>query len=113
MKGLPCEIFKDNMGDCTNNGSSSKATRALLIGEGVDGWMNTSECSDMPIYKIVRRNICNKEYLHVEPIEQPKGAGWMAGGNFLYTCDSRFPNSYPLSIHDRQETWEQYEHLSI
>jgi len=27
----------------------------------------------------------------------------MFGGNFIYTSDSRFPNKYPIAIHDRYE----------
>ena len=44
----------------------------------------------------------------------PKGnVGYMFGGNFIHTSDSRIPNDYPIPIHDRQETQEQYNHLSV
>ena len=36
----------------------------------------------------------------------------MFGGNFVYTSDSRFPSDYPIPIHDRFETQEQYDQLS-
>jgi hypothetical protein len=38
------------------------------------------------------------EHLHAEPISP----GWyMASGKFIWTSDSRFPNDYPISLHDR------------
>ena len=36
----------------------------------------------------------------------------MFGGNFGYTSDSRFGGT-PIAIHDRCETWEQYNAMSI
>jgi hypothetical protein len=40
------------------------------------------------------------------------GVGPMFSGNFAYTSDSRFPANYPLPIHDRYETAEEYDRLS-
>ena len=38
MNGLIVSIYKaERTGDCTNGGVSSKATEALLIGDGVSG----------------------------------------------------------------------------
>lgn len=89
--------------DTTNGGISSRFTCFVLTGEGVSGPFRPD--ANTPELKLVRRKIGGREYLHVEPVEgkDPRAAGWMAGGNFVYTSDSRFPNAYPLSIHDRQE----------
>jgi len=50
--------------------------------------------------------------VHAEPLEAPPlgGVGWMFGGNFIYSCDSRFQAlcGYPIPVHDRCETVEQY-----
>ena len=46
------------------------------------------------------------EYLHLEPLDGHHNGGnkwYMAGGNFAYTSDSRFPSSHPLAVHDRHE----------
>ena len=52
-------------------------------------------------------------YVHAEPVDKPEGkVGPMFGGNFIYTSDSRFPNDYPIPVHDRFETPEQAEILS-
>jgi len=48
--------------------------------------------------------------------EEDKAAnntGWMFGGNFIYSCDSRFPCSHPIPIYDRQETPGNYAHLTV
>jgi hypothetical protein len=111
MNGLIVSIYKaERTGDCTNGGVSSKATEALLIGDGVSGPFE--ESSERPTLKLVRRNLFGREYLHAEPIDPPTGVGWMAGGNFIWTSDSRFPNDYPIAVHDRQESQDQYNMLS-
>jgi len=104
LKGLIISVYRDADGhDCTNNGISSKFTRFLLAGEGIPEIFEASE--DCPPVRLVKRSIYPNEpdYLHVEPWERPTGSGWMYGGNHCYTSDSRFPNHYPLKIHDRQE----------
>ncbi len=107
MKGLMVSILKDNsITDCTNGGVSSKLDRILLIGEGVPEVFEATK--DRPILKLIKRNLYGREYIHAEPIERPTGMGWMMGGNFIWSSDSRFPNLYPIAIHDREESRKQY-----
>lgn len=109
--------YGGTISDCTNGGVTSKNERVLVLPEGVEA---TPEqlMGKLPILKIVRRNIGGKPYLHAEPVNRPgKGSigSWMAGGNFIYSCDSRFREwicEYPVSVHDRTETPEQYDMLS-
>ena len=109
MKALPINVFKDGKGDCSNGGISSRYDRLLLICD--DGFIDIDE-NDLPenLVKIVTRHLFGSEYKHIEPVASPSGAGWMSGGAIGYTCDSRFSrlSQYPLQIHDRQESWEQY-----
>jgi len=103
-KGLICGIYESKeIGNCSNGGISSKYKDVLVIIEGQDiGPFEESE--DRPTVKIVKRIICGEEYIHAEPTSI-KG-GCMAGGCFIYSCDSRFMeaiSSYPISLHDRQE----------
>lgn len=115
MKALPIYVYKSASGDCTNGGISSRYNRLLLVCE--EGFETIDE-SNPPenLVKIVTRHLFGEEYKHIEPVARPDGncVGWMAGGNIAYTCDSRFSrmSQYPLSIHDRQETQEQYDMLS-
>ena len=110
---LPVGVFRSaDRTDCSNNGISAQFSTLYLIHP--EGFMEVSE-DDPRLIRVVTRHLFGRDYSHVEPVnpEHPTGAvGPMSGGNFVYTCDSRFPSSYPLSVHDRFETAEQYESMS-
>jgi len=112
MKGFSVDVLRWKY-DCTNNGLSSRHEAFILCGTGVPEMYEPSAAE--PGLILVRRTIAGKEYLHAQPINDPRpgNVGWMAGGNFIWSSDSRFPNRYPISIHDREETREQNKHLSI
>lgn len=99
MKGLPVNIYRTNY-DCTNGGVTSTYDRALLVGKDV---AEVFEESGEPVLKLVKRIICGREYIHAEPVDNPNGHHRMFGGNFIYTSDGRFPNRYPIPVHDRVE----------
>lgn len=101
IKGLSVEIFKNPLGNFTNGGASSRFDHAILVGEGIPEI--SSPHNGEPVFKLVKRTVFGKEYRHVEPLDNPQGKWVMFGGNFVYTSDSRFPNDYPLAIHDRIE----------
>jgi hypothetical protein len=114
-KGLICDVLRSSSyGDSTNGGVTARHNEVLLVGPGVDGPFEEDEAK-RPTLKLVRRNIFGRDYMHAEPLNQTEegNVGWMAGGNFIYTSDSRFPNQYPISVHDRQETARQYAENSI
>jgi hypothetical protein len=103
-------VLRNAQGDFTNKGVTSRATTLLLVGEGVPEIFE--ESPRVPTLVLVRRWAGTpNEYLHAEPLEQPAGGvGPMAGGNFVYSTDGRFRDlcPYPISVHDRFETVEQY-----
>ena len=108
MRGLRCSVYVDkHLGDCSNRGISSVVETVTLVGPGIPEIFEPRD--DSPAVKLVRRDI-GGEYLHVEPeIEHPENeTPYMFGGAFIYTCDSRFPSKYPIPLHDRSETWDQY-----
>jgi hypothetical protein len=115
MKALRISVFRSNGRDCTNGGISSKYNELLLICD--DGYINIDE-NNIPenAVKMVKRNLFGKVMYHIEPYNKPTEIGWMMGGNFAYTCDSRFSemcdcyNAIP--IHDRQESQELNDLLS-
>lgn len=117
MKALPVYVYRRPNGtDCTNGGISAKYDRLLVVCP--DGFIDVDE-NDPPenLCKVVKRHLFGRDIFHVEPVVPPKGAGWMAGGNFAETSDSRFGklcgDMYgALSIHDRDESWEMYDMLS-
>ena len=115
MKGIIVNIYKPDY-DSTNKGVSSKATQAYLVGEGVPEIFDVGD--DKPVFVLIERNLFGRVVVHAQPIGKPQdrnAVGPMFGGNFLYSSDSRFRdrvNEYPIPIHDRFETKEQYEALS-
>ena len=107
VQGLLVNVFRNPLGDCTGNGVSSKIDKFIL--EGCEGpfFCNEDE-SDLLRFRIKPSG--NGNYKYVIPSEKifeenKHRNGPMFGGNFIYTSDSRFPNQYPLPIHDRWEDW--------
>lgn len=114
MRALPIEVYrKVKPYDCSNGGISSRFDSLLLLND--EGFIEIDE-NDPPenLVKLVERQLFGETYLHIEPVKGPDKncAGWMYGGNIACCSDGRFPSRYPLKIHDRQETWEQYDMLS-
>lgn len=111
MNKLNVGVLRNSeLGDCTNRGISSKHNSLILLYGDIPADFQPDP--DKHYLKLVTRFLFGKNYLHAEPLNDPQGIGWMSGGNFIWSCDSRFPNNYPISIHDRQETKEQYERMS-
>lgn len=117
MKALPISVYRsDFISDCSNGGITSRFKRLLVICQ--DGFIDVDENNPPEnLCKVVRRHLFGRDVFHVEPVAAPKGAGWMMGGNYAATSDSRFSalcgKQYgALAIHDRQETWEEYDILS-
>jgi len=117
MKAIPVEVYRAaGYGDCTNGGISSRFSRLLLICD--TGFLDVDE-NDPPenLVKLVKRHLFGQDTYHVEPYKAPEGIGWMAGGNFAHTSDSRFTRMMDgfygaVAIHDRQESASLYELLS-
>lgn len=112
MKAIPVEVFRHGKGDFTNGGVSSKFNELLVVCN--EGWIPIDE-NNLPknLCKLVKRNLFGKTIFHVEPFTSPVGAGWMMGGNYCATSDSRFSRAVEglygaIAIHDRQESWEMY-----
>lgn len=106
---LRCYVYRDaKLGDCTNGGVSSRHDDCILIWDEPTKDL-PSQINGTPVLVLVRRDIMGTgEYLHAERIHKPEAqgilfSGAMAGGNLLYSSDSRFPNRYPIKIHDRFE----------
>lgn len=110
VKGLLVWVYRNgDFGDCSMNGISSRHDKLILIGEGVEGFIEVDlDNPQEEVVHLVKRQMHDGEYLHVEPLDgqysKAENRKWyMSGGNFVYTSDSRFPCNYPLSVHDRHE----------
>lgn len=100
---LTAYVYRNSLGDCTNGGIS-ESRRELYILSTTKGPFEPQDIREC-VY-IEWREIAGKEYINCKPAYFPK-RWYMAGGNFLYSSDSRFreitKSEYPISIHDRYE----------
>lgn len=99
ISGLMVSVYRSSYQN-TTNGITSTHDRLILTGDDVPEVFEASETT--PALKLVRRTFGFGDYLHAEPIE-PTGKHRIFGGNFVYTSDGRFPNHYPIPVHDRTE----------
>ena len=109
MQGLLVFVLKPSNGGCTNGGVTEKADKAILFWDGVPEIFSPSE--DAPALQLQKR--CGR--LIAVPVNDPRAkthCGPMFGGNFVYTSDGRFPNEYPIPVHDRYETQQENDLLS-
>lgn len=113
---MSCGILEDkSIGNCSNSGISSKYKTVVLVSDNPE--LQVFEPSDTsPAVVLKKRIVCGEEYIYAIPCDgkDDKRVGWMMGGSYIYTSDSRFRNisKYPVPLHDRQETYSQYERLS-
>lgn len=114
-KGLICGVYTSKeIGDCSFSGVSSRYDSCLLTGEGVDGPFGPS--ARTPELRLCVEEICGGQITRIcaRPVDPKTGevfeGYFMAGGNFIYACDSRFPEikgrKAPISVHDRAEDEE-------
>lgn len=100
---LTAEVYRSGLGDCTNNGISSHQRNLYILSaqKGPFEPYDIRQC----VY-IEECEIMSERYVDCKPAFCRK-RWYMAGGNFLYTSDSRFKEiagvRYPISIHDRYE----------
>lgn len=93
--------------DCTNGGVSSKTATILVTGPEIPKIF--SETADCPAFTIGDRG-GYKFLTPVVPCPRDR-AGYMMGGNYAVTCDSRW-NFGALPIHDRTESAEECRRYS-
>lgn len=108
-----CYIYKNaTLGDCTNNGASSRYDRMYYIRESqVNEYLMRDDINKDRILVLIERMLWGRPAWYLRPLVEPKGTvGCMFGGNYA-TVDYEDCN-HPLPIHDRYETPEQYEILS-
>lgn len=104
--GLHVNIYKSNLGDCTNDGISSKAQELCLV--NVSGPFKPGK--GCPGALLVEGNLPGTA--KIVPLKKTRKNKWvMFGGNFAYSSDARFCDAAekltgsrgPIAIHDRVE----------
>ncbi len=110
MKGLLVGIYQSKeIGNCSNGGISSHVKSVILCGPGLPEIFEANEKSPAVM---LDKKMGNYLYCYPANGRDPSKVGWMMGGTFVYSSDSRFPSDYPIPLHDRQETEKEYEILS-
>ena len=119
-------LYHDNNGgDCTNNGISSKHQILIVISGTeieIEEYRQKYAENERILNKtvvLVKRQLFGKPLWYFEPLVKPKGKiGGMSGGNYCnvdYNANDDFTPyglGFPLPIHDRFETQEEYDALS-
>lgn len=111
--------------DCTNGGVTSRHNHLTLFydceKEDAVKFCEDNEIDPDTALWFNPRMLWGEFHPIAEPLIKPKGKiGGMFGGNFIYTSDSRFPSlygamncaHYPIPVHDRFETQEEYDFYS-
>jgi hypothetical protein len=103
MKAMLTFVLRSTLGDCTANGLTSREDKILLTSE--DGTITGPfETKDGVDYLVLKRR---GDYMYAVPKSViDEGVHSMFGGNFVHTSDSRFPNQYPIPVHDRVERYK-------
>ena len=116
---LPIDVYKNKSYErCSNGGITERFDRLLLVCK--EGFIEVDDENPPENLVVLKeRHLFGNTHYHIEPYRKPdKGCvGWMAGGSYAATCDSRFTNMLgglyaAISVHDRQETQEEYNILS-
>ena len=103
MNYLTVEVYKNSFGDCTNNGVTSDTSQTFVVPcesgpiteEGLDAYG--------AVYVILVPGKAGNR-MHLKPYGVSRHT--MFGGNFVYSSDSRFKETYgsnPVHVHDRIE----------
>ena len=109
IEGLRVDILKHKGTSCDGRSNfSSRLDEVTVVPSpdfpDVDGPFEPDESA--PAVAVVVRNIGGREYLTAYPVVDGRiDTGRMAGGCFIYSCDSRFRDisPYPIPLHDRKE----------
>ena len=111
VKTLPVEVYYNSRyRECANGGITAQEETLYLV--DVPGAFFEMPDNDPRLLRLVNfRTAGGGEYIHAEMVNPGLSgsmAGPMMGGNFVYSCDSRFPSAYPIPVHDRYESWDLY-----
>ena len=107
-----CSVLRHGGGDCTNGGVTSAAQcptgYITLLPEDA-----SVPDKGGPFLRVVMGPGGVGPIAH--PADESLGAnkaGPMFGGNWVWASDSRWPFPGPIRVHDRFESWEDYDRMS-
>lgn len=105
-------VLRFALGDCTNNGSSSRNDSLRIFSEGTDINDAISYCTthninphDVFIIETLWKGTPNEYKRAVHILPQYTDGVYMAGGNYLKLYGDFDNIKYPIAIHDRFEKY--------
>ena len=106
LEGMTANIYRSDYDSPTNKLYGKK--NVTIVDSEVPKIFEANE--NAPAVRLVRRNIgwgMNEyNYIHAVPVGIDDHRAMM-GGTFIYSSDSRFPNKFPIPLHDRVEGYEK------
>lgn len=128
MRGLRLQVYKHRGEDHSDGGLSSRCDDVTLVGVESD-WGSQEPLApeaqseeatwNAPAVVLVKRFVGGRKSFYVRPADEvpsEQGTPWMAGGCHVGTSDSRWSDLTghygALPLHDRTETWAQYDAMS-
>ena len=125
VEALMLTVARRAGADCTNGGITSEAEYIFMA---CDGGNHLVDVDDPHLFKLDINRIGKNRHPRLLPFKEvgEKVAGPMFGGNHAFSSDARLHEVLTfallseadawligaLPVHDRVETWEQYEVLS-
>lgn len=103
---------------CPNGGFSERFVEVLVLCDSgpIDVDMDNPPENLVRIERVSHTGFLDSYVKAVPVADAPKGTtGWMNGGAIVDSSDARFrrmTGGCPAYLHDRTETWEQYDALS-
>lgn len=105
LEGMHAQIYRSDYDSPTNKLYGKKTV--TIVDSEVPKIFEAD--SNAPAVRLVRRNIGfgknEYNYVHAVPVGVDEHRAMM-GGTFIYSSDSRFPNKFPIPLHDRVESYE-------
>jgi hypothetical protein len=101
MNYLTVNVYRRAGPDCTNNGATSNTNTTFVV-PVTDGHITSDQVEESGFVILTPGELGGQTNL------SPMGlvGHQMFGGNFVYSCDSRFSRTYghsPVAVHDRVE----------
>jgi hypothetical protein len=120
IKHTNVNVYRWSLSDCTNGGVTARNNSMELFVDCTHDEA-VAYCKEHNLDPnnqliLVRRDLWGENHDYAEPLMKPEHMAQTSGGNFIYSCDSRFreytKSWQPIAVHDRFETWEQFDSMS-
>jgi hypothetical protein len=110
LKGMRAQIYRHGIHDTSNGGLSSRVAEVTVVGPGIPQLVEPTD--DAPAVELGDAGLLGNTVARPRANPPAGSTPWMSGGAFIFSNDSRFPYGDPIRLHDRSESWAQYDALS-